>query len=88
MRWIPDPKPSPPRRAEQKFPVPLSDSIAPIPSDSVRSRDINVSVRKTSDTQAYAITTSVPSGAPLTPSLPKKCRRMRRRRRQARRTAN
>ena len=86
MRWIPDPKPSPPRRAEQEFPVPLSDSIAPIPSDSVRSRNINVSVRKTSDTQVSAITTSVPSGAPLTPSLPKKCRR--RRRRQARRAAN
>ena len=86
MRWNPDPKPSPPRCAEQEFPVPLSDSIAPIPSESVRSCDINVSVRKTSDTQAYAITTSVPSGAPLTPSLPKKCRR--RRRRQARRAAN
>ena len=37
-----------------------------------------------SDNQASAIATSVPSGAPLTPSLPKKCRR----RRQARRTAN
>ena len=46
MRWIPDPMPSPPRCAEQEFPVPLSDSIAPIPSDSVRSRDIHVSVRK------------------------------------------
>ena len=86
MRWIPDPMPSPPRCAEQEFPVPLSDSIAPIPSDSVRSRDIRVSVRKTSDNQASAITTSVLSGAPLTPSLPKKCRR--RRRRQARRAAN
>ena len=86
MHWIPDPKPSPPRRAEQEFPVPLSESIAPIPSDSVRSRDINVSERKTSDTQASAITMSVSSGAPVTPSLPKKCRR--RRRRQARRVAN
>ena len=84
--WIPDPTPSPPRRAEQEFPVPLSDSLAPIPSDSVRSRDINVTVRRTSDTQASAITTSVPSGASLTPSLPKNCRR--RRRRQARRAAN
>ena len=84
--WIPDPTPSPPRRAGQEFPVPLSDSIAPIPSDSVCSRDIDVSVRKTSDTQASAITTSGPSGAPLTPSLHKKCRR--RRRRQARRAAN
>ena len=71
MRWIPDPMPSPPRRAEQEFPVPLSDSIAPIPSDSVHSHDIRVCVRKTSDTQASANTTSVPSGAPLTPSLPK-----------------
>ena len=39
-----------------------------------------------SDNQASAIATSVPSGAPLTPSLHKKCRR--RRRRQARRAAN
>ena len=31
MRWIPDPKPSPPHRAEQEFPVPLSDSIALFP---------------------------------------------------------
>ena len=84
MRWIPDPKPSPPRRAGQEFPVPLSDSIAPIPSDSLISRERTVSVRKTSDTQASAITTSVPSGAPLAPSLSKKCRR----RRQARRAAN
>ena len=29
MRWIPDPMPSPPRRAEQEFPVSLSDFIAP-----------------------------------------------------------
>ena len=84
MRWIPDPMPSPPRRAEQELPVPLSDSIVPIPSDSVRSRDIHVSVRKTSDTQVSAINTSVPSVAPLTPSLPKKCQG----RRQARRAAN
>ena len=84
MRWIPDPAPSPPRRAGQEFPVPISDSLAPIPSDSVRSCDVSVTVRRTSDTQASAITTSVPSGAPLTPSLPKKCRR----RRQARRAAN
>ena len=39
-----------------------------------------------SDNQASAIATSGSSGAPLTPSLPKKCRR--RRRRQARRAAN
>ena len=82
--WIPDPTPSPPRRAEQKFPVPSSDSSAPIPSDSVRSHNSNVSVRKTSDNQASAIATSGSSGAPLTPALPKKCRR----RRQARRAAN
>ena len=86
MHWIPDPTPSPPRHAGQEFPVPPSDSLAPIPSDSVRSRHVSVTVRETSDTQASAITTSVPSGAPLTPSLPKKCRR--RRRRQARRAAN
>ena len=84
--WIPDSTPSPPRRVEQKFPVPPSDSSAPIPSDSVRSHDNNVSVRKNSDNQASAIATSGSSGAPLTPSLPKKCRR--RRRRQARRAAN
>ena len=39
-----------------------------------------------SDNQASAIATSVPSGAPLTPSLPRKCRR--RRRRKAHRAAN
>ena len=54
--------------------------------DSVRSHNSNVSVRKTSDNQASAIATSGSSGAPLTPSLPKKCRR--RRRRQAHRAAN
>ena len=81
--WIPDPTPSPP---EQKFPVPSSDSSASIPSDSVCSHNNNVSVRKTSDNQASAIATSGSSGAPLTPSLPKKFRR--RRRRQARRAAN
>ena len=84
--WISDPTPSPPRRAEQKFPVPSSDSSAPIPSDSVRSHNSNVSVHKTSDNQASAIATRGSSGAPLTPSLPKKCQR--RRRRQARRAAN
>ena len=39
-----------------------------------------------SDNQASAIATSVPSGAPLTPSLPRKCRK--RRRRKARRATN
>ena len=58
----------------------------PDPRDSVRPCDIPVTVRKTSDTQASAIATSVPSGAPLTPSLPRKCRR--RRRRKARRATN
>ena len=41
-------------------------------------------MRKNSDNQASVIATSGSSGAPLTPSLPKKCRR----RRQARRPAN
>ena len=54
--------------------------------DSVHPHDIHRTVRKTSETQASAIAASAPSGAPLTPSLPKKCRR--RRRRQARRAAN
>ena len=54
--------------------------------DSVRPHDISKTVCETSETQASAITASVPSGAPLTPSLPKKCRR--RRRRQACRAAN
>ena len=49
-------------------------------------RDAPVKTRETSDTQASAIATSVPSGAPLTPSLPRKC--WRRRRRKARRRAN
>ena len=80
--WIPDSTPSPPHHMEQKFPVPCSDSSAPIPSDSVRSHDNNMSVHKNSDNQASAIAMSDSSGAPLTRSLPKKCRR--RRRRQAR----
>ena len=78
--------PSPPRRTGQDLSVKNSDSPAPIPSDSVRPRDAPVKVRETSDTQESAIATSVPSGAPLTPSLPRKCRR--RRRRKARRAAN
>ena len=97
--------PSPPRRMERTFPVPSSDSSAPIPSDSVRSHNDKVSVRnapipsdsvrshndqvsvhENCDNQASAIATRGSSGAPLTPSLPKKCRR--RRRRQARRAAN
>ena len=47
MHWIPDPTPSPPRRTGQELSVKNSDSLAPIPSDSVRSRDIPVTVRKT-----------------------------------------
>ena len=85
--WIPDSTPSPPRRVGiDTFPVPPSDSGAPIPSDSVRSHDNKVSVCKNSDNQASAIATRSSSGAPLTPSLDKKCRR--RRSRQARRAAN
>ena len=49
-------------------------------------RDVNVTVRDSMRLCDIAETASVPSGAPLTPSLPKKCRR--RRRRQARRAAN
>ena len=60
-------------------------SVPPFPV-TVRSHNSNVSVHKNSDNQASAIATSGSSGAPLTPSLPKKCRR--RRRRQARRAAN
>ena len=54
--------------------------------ESVQPHDISKTVHETSETQASAITAGVPSGAPLTPSLPKKC--WRRRRRQARRAAN
>ena len=100
--WIHDSTPSPPRRMECTFSVPSSDSSAPIssdssvsipsgssapiPSDSVHSHNTPVSVRNNSENQASAIATRGSSGAPLTPSLPKKCRR--RRRRQARRAAN
>ena len=101
---IHDSTPSPPRRMEHTFSVPSSDSSAPIssdssvsipsgfsapiPSDSVRYHNTPVSVRNNSENQASAIATRGSSGAPLTPSLPKKCRRSRRRRRQACRTAN
>ena len=89
MHWIPDPTPSPPRRTGMDCSDTLvkpSDPPVPIPSDSVRPRDAPVKTRDTSDTQASAIATSVPSGAPLTPPLPRKCRR--RRRRKAHRAAN
>ena len=79
MCWIPDSRDS------------LRKSVQPCDTnvtvrDSVQPRDIHRTVRKTSETQASAIAASAPSGAPLTPSLPKKCRR--RRRRQAHRAAN
>ena len=86
MHWIPDPTPSLPRRTGKDLSVKTSDSPVPIPSDSVRPHDAPVKVSETSDTQASAIAMSVPSGAPLTPSLPRKCRR--RRRRKARMAAN
>ena len=90
--WIHDPTPSPPRRMERTFSVPPSDSSAPIssnssvsiPSDAVRSHNNPVSVRNNHGNQASAIATRGSPAAPLTPSLPKKCRR----RRQARRAAN
>ena len=79
MCWIPDPRDSVRKSVQPR-------DINVTVRDSVRPRDISKTVRKTSESQASAITASVPSGAPLTPSLPKKCRR--RRRRQARRAAN
>ena len=89
IHWIPDPTPSPPRRTGMDYSDPLvkpSDPPVPIPSDSVRPRDAPVKSHNTSDTQASAIAMSIPSGAPLTSSLPIKCRR--RRWRKARRAAN
>ena len=102
LYWIHDPAPSPPRRMEHTNTVPPSDSSAPIfskssasissgnrvpiPSDSVRSPDKSVSVRNKRENEASAIATRGSTGAPLTPSLPKKNRR--RRRRQAQRAAN
>ena len=79
MCWIPD------FRDSVRKSVQLSDINVTV-RDSVCPRNITETVRGTSETQASAITASVPSGAPLTPSLPKKCRR--RRRRQARQAAN
>ena len=79
MCWIPDSRDS------------VSKSVQPCDTnvtvcDSVHPRDIHRTVRKTSETRASAIAASTPSGALLTPSLPKKCRR--RRRRQTCRAAN
>ena len=87
MCWIPDPRDSVRPRDTN---VTVRNSVRPrdinvTVRDSVRPCDITETVRRTSDTQASAITASVPSAAPLTPSLPKKCRR---RRRQARQAAN
>ena len=82
MHWIPDPTPSPPRSTGMDCSDTLvkpSDPPVPIPSDSVRHRDAPVKSHNTSDIQASAIATSVPSGAPHTPPLPRKCRRRRRR---------
>ena len=100
MRWIPDPTPPPPRRTGMDYSDPLvqsSDTPVQIHSDHVRPRDTPVKSRSaqtksctppvhTSDTQASAIATSAPPGAPLALPLPRKCRR--RRRRKARRAAN
>ena len=72
MNWIYDPAPPAPRRAT------VHSSNTP-----VHSHDTPV---LTSDTQASAIATRTSSGAPLTSSLPRKCRQ--RRRRRARHSAN
>ena len=79
MCWIPDS-----RDSVRKSVQPCDTNVTV--RDSVHPRDIHRTVRETSETQASAIAASAPSGAPLTPSLPKKCRR--RRRRQARRASN
>ena len=98
LNWVHDPAPSPPRRMEHTVTVPHSDSsadssvsvssntCAPIPSDSTRSHPKPVSTHKSSENEVSTIATRGSSGAPLSPALPKKCRR--KRRRKARRTAN
>ena len=100
MHWIPDSMPPPPRRTAMDYSDPLvqpSDPPVQIPSDSVCPRNAPVKSHNaptksrappvhTSDTQASAIATSAPSGAPLTSLLPRKCRR--RRQRKACRAAN
>ena len=100
MHWIPDPTPPPPRRTGMDYSDPLvqsSDHPVQIHSESVCPRNTPVKSRSaqtksrtppvhTSDTQASAIATSAPPGAPFALPLPKKCRR--RRRRKARRAAN
>ena len=100
MHWIPGPMPPPPRRTGMDYSDPRvqpSDPSVQIPSDSVHPHNTPVKSRSaqtksrappvhTSDTQASAIDTSAPSGAPLASPLPRKCRR--RRRRKAHRAAN
>ena len=98
LNWVHDPAPPQPRCMEHTVTVPHSDSgdnssisvprntRAPIPSGSTRSHPKPVSERKNSENEVSAIATRGPSGAPLSPVLPKKCRR--RRRRQARHAAN
>ena len=100
MHWIPDPTSPPPRRTGMDYSDPFvqpRDPPVQIQSDSVRPRNAPVKSCSaqtkscappvhTSDTQASAIATSAPSGAPLALPLPRKCRR--RRRRKARRAAN
>ena len=100
MHWIPDPTPPPPRGTGMDYSDPLVQSSDPpvqIHSDSVCPRNTPVKSRSAqtksrtppvhnSDTQASAIATSAPPGAPLAFPLPRKCRR--RRRRKARRAAN
>ena len=82
VNWIYDPAPPAPRSAT----LHSSNSSVSIPSNSVRSHNKPVSVRDKSENEASAIAARGSTGAPLTPSLPKKYRR--RRRRQARRAAN
>ena len=85
--WIPDPTPSPPRHAWNRNSQCLP--VIPVPPFPVTLCALIIVICpcvKIVINQASAIATSGSPGAPLTPSLPKKCQR--RRRRQARRAAN
>ena len=82
---VPPSDSSAPISSKSSVSIPSGNRV-PIPSDSVRSPDKSVSVRDKSKNEVSAIATRGLTGAPLTPSLPKKYRR--RRRRQARRAAN
>ena len=82
---VPPSDSSAPISSKSSVSIPSGNSV-PIPSDSVSSPDKSVPVRDKSKNEASAIATRGSTGAPLTPSLPKKYRR--RRRRQARRAAN